>query len=34
MVDIDDIMTIFSGVLKVNERRIYLRELRDKGNKQ
>ena len=34
MLDIDDIMTYYSGVLKVNERRIYLRELRDKGNKQ
>jgi len=34
MLDIEDIMTKYSGVLKVNERRIYLRELRDKGNKQ
>jgi hypothetical protein len=34
MLDIDDIMTVYSGVLKVNERRIYLRELRDKGNNQ
>ena len=34
MLDIADIMTVFSGVLKVNARRIYLRELRDKGNKQ
>jgi hypothetical protein len=33
MLDIEDIMTKYSGVLKVNERRIYLRELRDKGNK-
>ena len=30
----DIIMTLYSGVLKVNSRRIYLRELRDKGNKQ
>ena len=34
MLDIADIMTVFSGVLKVNGRRIYLRELRDQGNKQ
>ena len=34
MLDIADIMTVFSGVLTVNGRRIYLRELRDKGNKQ
>ena len=34
MLDIDDIMTVYFGVLKVNERRIYLRELRDKGNRQ
>ena len=34
MLDIDDIMTVYFVVLKVNERRIYLRELRDKGNKQ
>ena len=37
MLDIDDIMTYYSGVLKVNAvnaQCIYLRELRDKGNKQ
>jgi hypothetical protein len=34
MLDIDDVMIQYSGVLKVNERRIYLRELLDKGNKQ
>ena len=34
MLEIADIMTVYSGVLKVNSRRIYLRELRDKGNKQ
>ncbi len=34
MLDIDDIMTKYFGVLKVNEWRIYLRELRDMGNKQ
>ena len=34
ILDIDDIMTYYSGVLKVNALRIYLRELRDKGNKQ
>ena len=34
MLDVADIMTVYSGVMKVNARRIYLRELRDKGNKQ
>jgi hypothetical protein len=34
MLDIADIMTVYSGVLKANARRIYLRELRDKGNHQ
>jgi hypothetical protein len=34
ILDIGDIMTYNSGCLKVNEQRIYLRELRDKGNKQ
>jgi hypothetical protein len=32
--DIADFMTVFSGVQKVNEQRIYFRKLRDKGNNQ
>ncbi len=34
MLDITDNMTVHSGNLKVNEWRIYFRELRDNGNKQ
>ncbi len=33
MLDITDIMTVYSGVQKVNARRIYFRELRNKSNK-